>query len=214
MIDKNNVNTLEKCIVRRFADNLIKLFRKDSDLNAAELNYDIDTIEQAVEDYAGLDMETGDHNPWKEMLKEWNVQTLKKVPDANLKVLEFITDMTCHKAASADAYAVIRNTFHTGYCYYFAHMLKIAFKRGEVCWAAPFGHFVWVDTNGIAYDVDGVNFGDQMYNIPESYLCEMVKGFTHIPGEESSDMSKTDIIRIIRKFEDDKHLLHQDINIF
>lgn len=42
------------------------------------------------------------------------------------------------------------------------------FGRGEVCWAAPFGHFIWLD-NETPYDIEGVYYGESLYFIPESY---------------------------------------------
>lgn len=103
--------------------------------------------------------------------------------------------------------------FHAGYCWHFATILKNVFKRGEVCWAAPFGHFVWVDDNGVPYDVEGVNFGEQDYHIPESYLGDALKDFTHIPGEVYN-ISKEQIIAIIRKYEYDNNLPYKDYTEF
>ena len=41
-----------------------------------------------------------------------------------------------------DAEEVIRHQFRAGYCYYFAHMLELAYPGGEVCLCYPFGHWI------------------------------------------------------------------------
>ena len=82
--------------------------------------------------------------------------------DANETVLEFIAEFSNRGSPDVrveDSYEAIRSTFRAGYCYYFAHMLKLAFGRGCVCWAAPFSHIVWVDTDGMPYDIEGVYAG-------------------------------------------------------
>ena len=154
-------------------------------------------------------------NEFMEKMQEDDRRTKKNVPDADMSVLEFITDLTCCAAVCEDQYEIVRSTFRAGYCYYFAHLLKQAFNRGKVCLAAPFGHFVWVDENGVAYDVEGVNFGEQIYNIPESYMSEnMIKEFKHIPGEKIKATTGAEIIEMIRKYEDDKGLPHQDLSYY
>lgn len=95
--------------------------------------------------------------------KDW-IKKVKSVhPKADEQVLQFVYDFrTMQKSEAAED--AIYTQFESGYCYYFAHMLKLAFKRGEVCWAAPYGHMVWVDDDGIPYDIFGV------------------KDFRHVPG--------------------------------
>lgn len=95
--------------------------------------------------------------------KDW-IKKVKSVhPKADEQVLQFVYDFrTMQKSEAAED--AIYTQFESGYCYYFAHMLKLAFKRGEVCWAAPYGHMVWVDDDGIPYDISGV------------------KDFRHVPG--------------------------------
>lgn len=131
-----------------------------------------------------------------------------------MQVLQFITDFATHCCDTEEEYEIIRSTFRAGYCYHFAVMLKAIFKRGVVCWVAPFGHFVWVDNNGVPYDIEGVNYGDQLYNIPEWYLGDMIKDFTHIPGEVIPTVTDDDMVRIIRKYEDDRGLPHKDVKIY
>ena len=121
--------------------------------------------------------------------------------NANEQVLGFIYDFRMHSAGvfgkPEEAEEIIRNQFRNGYCYYFAHMLKLAFGRGEVCIAAPIGHFVWMDDNKIPYDIEGVNESDCDCYIPESFLGDMVKDFLHVHGvgygttkEEIDDLIK------------------------
>lgn len=103
---------------------------------------------------------------------------LKCFPGSDEQVLYFIADFLYHQGT--DSAETIRYQFHSGYCYYFAHMLKQAFQRGEVCIAAPFGHFVWKDKDDICYDVEGVSASEAEYFIPESFMGNMVKDFLHI----------------------------------
>lgn len=147
----------------------------------------------------------------KDRLMLQNCRVCQAHPEADRKVLDFITELCTHMAADEDAYEVIRGTFHAGYCWHFAHLLKATFSRGEVCWAAPFGHFVWVDDNGVPYDVEGLNMGEQDYNIPERYLGGLIKDFTRIPGEACPCANKEQIIGVIRRYEDDNNLSHKDI---
>ena len=66
---------------------------------------------------------------------------------------------------------ILINTFSAGFCWQFAHMLKATFGRGEVCWAVPYSHFVWVDSDNQAYDCYGKdNPSTSMYYIPESFI--------------------------------------------
>ena len=85
----------------------------------------------------------------------------------------------------------IRNQFMVGYCYYFAHILRTAFNRGDVCWVVGDSHIVWVDTDGIAYDADGVfnkynGSINDFYNkslIPENIITPYMKTFKHVPSD-------------------------------
>lgn len=79
-----------------------------------------------------------------------------------------------------------RFTFRSGYCYYFALILKDAFQRGELCHAYPYGHIVWVDTNGVSYDIEGVYVSDSEEFIPIEKLGDDIKNFKHVPGEDTA----------------------------
>lgn len=136
-------------------------------------------------------------------------ENLKYCPTANEQVLRFIADFMYHGVpeigleTSAES---IRSTFRAGYCYYFAHMLKEAFNRGTVCWAAPYGHIVWVDTDGNPYDIEGVNFSDCQYYIPCSYIGEHVNDFKHVPGVEFA-ATKEFLEEVIRQYERDNGII-------
>lgn len=104
---------------------------------------------------------------------------------ADSEVLEFIANFLYHGVprieleTSAES---VRSTFRAGYCYYFAAMLQAAFGRGEICWAAPFGHIVWMDENDVPYDIEGVNDSECDYYIPISHIGEGINDFKHVPG--------------------------------
>lgn len=145
----------------------------------------------------------------REHLKERNRQIKDNVKDADEYVLSFITDFATHAAINENEYEIICSTFRTGYCWHFAVMLKAVFGRGCVCWAAPFGHFVWMDDNNVPYDIEGVYFGEAVYYIPESYLGDALKDFIRIPGI-GHDATKEEIMDIIHRYENDNGFTHQD----
>lgn len=70
------------------------------------------------------------------------------------------------------------NLFASGYCYHFAHILKAAFGRGEVCWVVGRAHIVWVDEDGCAYDVGGL-YVDYSELRPAEYLGKLIVDFIH-----------------------------------
>ena len=121
---------------------------------------------------------------WTKKLIEDN---LEFYPQASRDVLEFIANILYHGAPEIelkDSAESIRSTFRAGYCYYFALMLKDAFNRGCICWAAPFSHIVWMDISSIPYDIEGVYSGEAEYFIPISYLKEELWSFKHVPNIE------------------------------
>lgn len=155
------------------------------------------------------------NNPLRNMLRQEDRNLVQDHPNADPAVLGFITDMMSHAARTEDEYEVLRSTFRNGYCYYFAHMLKQAFGRGEVCWAAPFGHMVWVDADGTAYDVEGLyTDGEEAYLVPESCLGDSVKDFMRVPGMKISDTTPERIVEIIRKYEKDNGLKPADLSYY
>lgn len=102
----------------------------------------------------------------------------------NEQVVTFIANILYDKRNEQDT---IRSFFRAGYCYYFANLLKTAFGRGIVCQAEPFGHMVWVDEDGCAYDIDGP-YDPKEHECEQltdaSYLGDLLLDFLHIPGKE------------------------------
>lgn len=116
---------------------------------------------------------------------------------ADKTVIKFILDILLHNGKDASEYT--RNLFRNGYCYYFAHMLKQAFRRGEVCWAAPYSHFVWYDEDGTLYDIEGIYNGEAELFIPEHYLGDAIYDFLHVNGLDYN-ASQKDIDRIMNAY--------------
>lgn len=115
------------------------------------------------------------------------------------EVIDFINQFLQHQHTE-ESMEIIRYQFRAGYCYHFAIILKNVFKRGEVCWAAPYGHFVWLDDNGVPYDVEGVYGGETFCFIPENYLGDkQILDFLHIPGRVYGT-PKEEIIQTIRRY--------------
>lgn len=145
----------------------------------------------------------------KDTFETWFERIKIHHPKADETVLRFIFDFlnlqtpmySITNPTTTDPADILYNQFANGYCYYFAHMLKIAFQRGEICWAAPFGHIVWMDTNNVAYDISGCNDSECQYYIPISMLGDMVKDFTHVPGD-TYNASEQDIASVIVKWEE------------
>ncbi len=116
---------------------------------------------------------------------------------SDLEVLEFIWNFLHFQGISATD--VIHHQFRNGYCWHFAHILKSTFQRGTVCWAAPFGHFVWRDESEVPYDIEGVYLGEAEEFIPEEYLGRHIQDFLRIPGE-ISNTSEEEIRKIIENY--------------
>lgn len=146
----------------------------------------------------------------KDTFETWLERVKTRHPKANETVLRFIFDFVNSQTsinnndATTSPADIIYNQFANGYCYYFAQMLQIAFKRGEICWAAPLGHIVWVDDNNVAYDISGCNESECQYYIPIDMLGDMIKDFTHIPGDVYN-ASEQEIASVIVKWEEIIH---------
>lgn len=112
-------------------------------------------------------------------VKEFMSTFTAQYPKSDEIVLMFIA--TFLTAAGTDQTEVIRKTFRAGYCYYFVLMLYDAFPDGEICWAAPFGHIVYVNDK-IAYDIEGVYEGEAEMFITVKRLGEAINDFRHIDG--------------------------------
>ena len=117
--------------------------------------------------------------------------------------MEFIADFIFKLIPNVDleiSSKCIKDTFRAGYCYYFANMLQLAFNRGCICWTAPLGHMVWVDVNGIAYDIEGVYDGNADYLIPIEYMGGTISSFKHV----MIDCGRIkDVDEIVSEFEGD-----------
>lgn len=98
----------------------------------------------------------------------------------NEPVIRFIAAIIFHSKDESDA---IPTLFSAGYCYYFAVILKEAFKRGSICQAWPFSHIVWVDEDDTPYDIYGVNQGEYVELVPVDRYGESLNAFRHVPGE-------------------------------
>lgn len=112
-------------------------------------------------------------------IKEFVSAFTTQYPKSDDTVLTFIA--TFLTAAGTDQTEVIQKTFRAGYCYYFALMLHDAFPDGEICWAAPFGHIVYVKDK-IPYDIEGVYEGEAEMFVPVKRLGEAINDFRHIEG--------------------------------
>lgn len=134
-------------------------------------------------------MNTGEYTRCMDK-KEWNARkemwihawTHDKWEFSDPLVIRFIADIL-YRTNSDEGIEAIYQLFAAGYCYYFANMLKLAFNRGTVCWHKGFGHIVWVDTDGIAYEIGGIFFdygeGDL---VPVEELGDGLKDFMRVPG--------------------------------
>ena len=110
--------------------------------------------------------------------------TTNRYQKFNKDVVTFIADIL-YDGRNKDG--SIRSFFRAGYCYYFAAMLKDAFGRGTLCVAEPYGHIVWMDEDGCAYDIEGPY-------LPADHECEgftnvvfygdAIYDFMHVPGKE------------------------------
>lgn len=98
-------------------------------------------------------------------------------------VLQFIDDMIHYGKVDSDSICYI---FGGTYSYYFAHILKQAFGRGDVFLTAPINHFVWVDTDNTKYDVNGVYSDICICLIPEEELGEGIEAFMRVPGKNKN----------------------------
>ncbi len=104
-------------------------------------------------------------------------------PEGDPAVLSFIDGI--YESQPKENAEAIQALFHNGYCYYFAHMLRRAFSRGTVCLAYPFGHVVWLDEDGVAYDVEGVSCSEYEKLIDIDCIPELKHDFMHVDGMRS-----------------------------
>lgn len=85
----------------------------------------------------------------KEFIETNRNDCIKLGITADEKILLFIADFLYVNAVlNNDARTksgIMTKQFSAGYCYYFAAILKAAFNYGEIGWAAPLDHIVWVN---------------------------------------------------------------------
>lgn len=93
----------------------------------------------------------------------------------------------------------IHSHYRSGYCYFFAHMLKAAFNRGQVCWAVPTSHVCFMDEDGIVYDCDGKYSGEAYDMIPEKYCGNILEGYKHLPGYNHF-VTREEIIEVVSNY--------------
>ena len=132
------------------------------------------------------------------------------------EVEQFIDDFMGGANGNSHSQEILRTKFMNGYCYYFAHILKIAFKRGTICWTAPFGHFVWTDIDRKSYDIEGlynIKNHDSFYIIPEKYIKNYIYDFLHTtPSEQHKPATKQALIKAVKKYCNDNNIEY-DANI-
>lgn len=105
---------------------------------------------------------------------------LSKNPTADKSVMGFIIGFTCR--FDSDYKNNIEYSFSSGYCMYFAIMLKFAMGRGHLYIAAPIDHIVWGDEDGQYYDVKGLYKDFCTEYIPiEGTILDGHQSYKHVP---------------------------------
>ena len=113
------------------------------------------------------------------------INTTGKYSQYNKDVISFIANIVYHSGEQGAE--TIHDLFRNGYCYWFAHMLMVAFDRGRLCMTYPFGHIVWQDDDGLSYDVEGAYHLDDTdceALIPMKFFGDIQYDFMHIPNKE------------------------------
>lgn len=140
---------------------------------------------------------------------QWITRNDRPLTEVELFINDF---MSCY-AITEEETELLRATFHAGYCWHFAHMLKDTFDRGTVVWAAPFGHMCWQDVDGTVYDIEGEYDGEAFYFIPETFVEEIDPrislDFKHIPNKENNTTVET-IIRIMKEYCEKEHIQYDE----
>lgn len=137
--------------------------------------------------------------------KATEILTGRKFSKQQQSVLNFISRFTSGKVGSKqicnpiECSIIVSRLFNDGYGYHFAAILKATFKRGEICLAYPLGHIVWVDIDGIAYDVYGINSSECECYIPEKFLGDHIYNFIH-DGIHSIETSEEDLVKIKNEY--------------
>ena len=159
------------------AKNLLEGIRKFK----SKLNIDSENIEENVKSITCTNVAMVEERYVK--INHLISENLKFFPDASVDVLEFIVNFLYHGVPEVPldvSCESVRSTFRAGYCFYFAIMLRAAFMRGTVCHAYPFSHIVWVDNDGIPYDVEGVYSGEAEKYVPIEEMGTDIVSFKHV----------------------------------
>lgn len=118
----------------------------------------------------------------EELINKFIAPQLERYKGCDRDVLQFIASARYHMGYSSEV--VLDEFFLTGWCYYFALMLKEAFKRGVICNNGR-SHIIWLDgTNqftDVAYDITGV-YTDYEVLIPVKAMGMTIFDFMNIPG--------------------------------
>ena len=139
--------------------------------------------------------------------KEWFNSQIEHYPGARKDVLHFIGKLvSCRSDEFSNSSRVIEKLFASGYCYYFALMLKQNFG-GSVVWHYQHSHILWIDENDIVYDVYGV-FEDYDLDdiVPVELLGEKgLNSFLHLETEyKITKEEKKEIINNVECFKRNK----------
>lgn len=129
---------------------------------------------------------------------------LNDYPFAEYRCLDFISGLYA-PCSNDEQQEGVRRLFRCGYCWYFAHMMQTAFHgEGTVCFAYPFGHWVWCSNNGTPYDIEGVYTGEAELLIPEYFCKEIIPAFTHNDDDDDSiyDFNPKSLLPTIKKVYD------------
>ena len=150
-------------------------------MEEVKVKKDVNDIISEKQEEAKKRLEISNEN--KKMFYDYHNNKCKFKNLLSKDVLNFIADIAFKPNCDAES---TRLLFRTGYCYYFAVMLKDAFNRGKVCAAYPISHFVWVDDNGIPYDIEGIYEGSAEDYIPIEYFnIEDYLGFKQLKDNDS-----------------------------
>lgn len=190
MIDKENVeeltNYIDKAIDNKLNDekffyNILDMAKKMSDEKLNDENF-----------YAKNNEYTSKMNHIEKWIVKFWLANIRNfgisLRHANIPVEDF------------DRIALMSTflTYKTGYCYHFSKMLESVFGNGQVCWAAPYYHFCYVE-DGEAYDITGVYKSGAYYMIPENYMGLTIFDFLQ-DDKRNFDPSAEELIAIVKNY--------------
>ena len=133
--------------------------------------------------------------------EEWLLMEYRNEPQASEEVLQFIADFLFHKNSNGkEDIEMVKHLFKT-YCWYFAHMLQLAFGRGRVYYVHDEHYFVWRDDNfdGIMlYDIDGVYHTHKIL-IPEDELSIEERKMLHDEAMPYANNNTTMMEKLLKR---------------